>query len=131
MTKEEVRQALETPSKKSRKALARLALEMETEEKERYTKILIKKDWEGEALSAYRAYRRAYVLSRIALVLAAVVIGASYMVGDFGMRLLTSWMNRYALAGGVLVGMCLFGGGTLLLNDRKERLIAYGILAGL
>ncbi len=131
MTHEEIRRALEEPTKTSRKALAKMALEMETGEPERYKQILAKQDWEGEAKTAYSAYKRTLVLSRIAMVLAAMVVVGGYLVGDFGLRLLTGWLNRYALAAGIFVGMSLFAGGTLLLNTKKDRLIAYGILAEL
>ncbi len=131
MTHEEIRMALEEPTKESRKNLAKVVLEMETEEPERYKQILTKVDWEGEAKTAYVAYRRAWVMSRIAMIVATLVVAGSYLVGDFGMQLLTGWLNRYALAAGVFLGMSLFAGGTLLLNSRKERLIAYGILEGM
>ena len=128
MTREEIRHALTDPSKVSRKALAKMAWEMETEEPERYKKILSETRWEGEAKVAYCAYRTAKTLSYIAMILAVIVVVAGYLVGDFGMQLLTGWLNRYALAAGILVAMGLFAGGTLLLNSRKERLIAYGVL---
>ena len=128
MTKEEIRKALEEPTKASRKALAKMALEMETDNPERYKEILSKENWEGQALEAYKAYKRALLLSRIAMILAVAAVICGYMVGDFGLRLLTGWLNRYALAGGILIGMSLFAGGTLLLNNRKERLIAYSVL---
>lgn len=131
MTHQEIRKALEEPSKASRKALAKAALEIETDEPQRYKRILTKNDWEGEALVAYNAYRRVFILSRIAMLLACFLIAGSYLAGDFGLQLLTGWLNRYALAGGVILGMCLFAGATLLLNAKKERLIAYGILEGL
>lgn len=128
MTNEEIRKALEEPSKTSRKALAKIALDMETHEPKRYKEILSKKEWEGEALCSYKAYRRALVLNRITMVLAVIAVIGGYLAGDFGLQLLTGWLNRYTLAGGIVVGMSLFAGGTLLLNDRKERLVAYGIL---
>lgn len=128
MTKEEIRHALTAPSKISRKALAKMALEMETEEPERYKKILSETHWQGEAKVAYCAYRTAKTLSYIAMILAVIVVVVGYLVGDFGMQLLTGWLNRYALAAGILVAMSLFAGGALLLNSRKERLIAYGVL---
>lgn len=128
MTKEEIHNALNDPSKVSRKALAKMAWEMETEEPERYKKILSETCWEGEARNAYNSYRTAKTLSYIAMILAVIVVVVSYLVGDFGMQLLTGWLNRYALAAGILVAMSLFAGGTLLLNSRKERLIAYGVL---
>ena len=131
MTDEEIRKALDDPSKASRKALAKLSLEMETGELQRYKEILGKKDWEGEALCAYRAYRRTYVLSRIAMIFACIIVAGSYFAGDFGLQLLSGGLERYALALGVSVGMGLFAGGTLLLNAKKDRLIAYGILSGL
>ncbi len=131
MTHEEIRKALDEPSKASRKALAKLSLEMETEEPQRYKEILSKKAWGGEALLAYRAYRKAFVLSRIAMVLACIVVVGSYFASDFGLQLMTGWLQRYALATGVSIGMGLFAGGTLLLNAKKERLVAYGILEGL
>ena len=131
MTYEEIRKALDDPSKTSRKALAKVALEMETEEPKRYKEILSKTDWEGEACIAYIAYRRAFVFSRIAMILACIVVAGSYLAGDFGMRLITDWLGRYTLAVGLILGMGLFAGGTLLLNVKKERLVAYGILAGL
>ena len=131
MTHEEIRRALDDSSKVSRKALAKMSLELETEETERYKEILSKKDWEGEARSAYIAYRRAFVFSRISMILACIVVVGSYLVSDFGMRLDPDRLGRYTLAAGVVLGMCLFAGGTLLLNVKKDRLIAYGILAGL
>lgn len=131
MTDEEIRKALDDTSKISRKALAKVALEMETEEPKRYKEILAKTDWEGEARLAYTAYRRAFVFSRMAMILACIVVAGSYLAGDFGMRLITDWLGRYTLAAGLVLGMGLFAGGTLLLNVKKERLIAYGILAGL
>ena len=131
MTNEELRSALETPTKASKKALGKIASEMETYEPERYREILSKKDWEGEALKTYRGYRKALMLSRVLFVLAALIVIGSYLVGDFGMGLLSGWMNRYALAGGVIVAMGLFAMGALQLNTRKERLIAYGILEGI
>lgn len=131
MTNDEIRNALKEPTKDSRKVIAKIALEMETDEPARYEKILAKKNWEGEALKAYKAYARALVLSRMAMLLAAVAVLGGFVVGDFGLQLLTGWLNRYALAGGIVVGMSLFAGGLLLLNSRKERLIAYGILEGI
>jgi len=131
MSHEEIRKALVEPSKASRKALAKLSLEMETVEPERYKEILGKRDWDGEALSAYRAYRRTFVLSRVAMILACLVVVGSYFAGDFGLQLLTGRLERYTLALGVSIGMGLFAGGTLLLNAKKDRLIAYGILTGL
>lgn len=128
MTKDEIRNALTDSSKASRKALAKMVLEMETEEPERYKQILARTHWEGEAKTAHDAYRRASTLSRMAMILAVIVVVSSYLVGDFGMQLLTGWMNRYALAAGILLAMSLFAGGTLLLNYRRERLIAYGVL---
>ncbi len=131
MTHEEIRKALDRPTKAGRKALAKLSLEMEMENPEGYKEILDKSDWEGEALLAYRAYRRALVFSRIAMVLACFIVIGSFITGDFGLRLMTGGMERYALAIGVSIGMSLFAGGTLLLNAKKERLIAYGILEDL
>ncbi len=131
MTHEQIRKALDDSSKTSRKALAKLSLEMESEDPQRYKEILDKKGWEGEALLAYRAYRRAFVFSRVAMILACLVVVGSFLVGDFGLQLMTGWLERYTLAIGVSIGMCLFAGGTLILNVKKERLIAYGILAGM
>lgn len=131
MTNEEIRNALAKPTKASRKALARIALEMETNEPDRYGEILAKTDWQGEAADAYASYRRTKGYTRIAMTFAVLVVIGSYLVGDFGMQLLTGWLNRYALATGVLVAVGLLTGGGLLLNSRKERLIAYGILEGL
>ena len=131
MTHEEIRKALDGPTKASRKALAKLSMEMETEDPQRYKEILAKKDWEGEALTAYTAYRRAFVFSRIAMILACFVVLGSYFAGDFGLQLMTGRLERYTLAIGVSIGMGLFAGGTLLLNAKKDRMIAYGILADL
>ncbi|MBR6825627.1 MAG: hypothetical protein IKM59_03665 [Oscillospiraceae bacterium] len=131
MTKEEIRKALDTPDKASRKAFAKQALEIEADDPERYKTILAKTDWEGEAMQTYRSYRRAAVFQRIAMVLAVLVVIGSYLVGDFGMRFLTGWAGRYALAVGIVVAMGIFAGGALLVNSQKERLVAFGILEGL
>lgn len=131
MTNDELEKALENPDKASRKALAKLAADMEADEPERYAEILAKTDWEGEALRAYRGYKTALILSRVAMILAVIAVFGGFLAGDFGLQLLTGWLNRYALAGGVLVGMGIFAGGVLLLNSKKERLIAYGILEGM
>ena len=127
MNYEEIQAALADSSKESRRVIATLAAEIETQEPERYRAILSKTDWQGEALFAYNAYKRARVLSRILMILAVVVAIGSYLVGDFGLRLFTGWMGRYALAGGVLIALSLFAGGALLFQNRKERLIVYGI----
>lgn len=127
MNYEEIQAALTDSSKESRRVIATLAAEIETQEPERYRAILSKTDWQGEALLAYNAYKRARVLSRILMILAVVVAIGSYLVGDFGLRLFTGWMGRYALAGGVLIALSLFAGGALLFQNRKERLIVYGI----
>ncbi len=128
MTKEEMRHALDKNDKASRKALARLSAELEADDPETYRSILQCKDWQGEARTAYKAYRRARVWSALALILAALVVIASYITGDFGMRLFTGWLNRYALAIGITVAMALFAGSALLLNHRKDRLIAHALL---
>lgn len=131
MTNDEIRIALESSDRASRKALAKLALELETDQPERYRAILSKTDWGGEAEPSYRRYRRACVLSRAAMIIACLVVIAAYLVGDFGMRLFTGWIGRSALSIGILLAMGFFAGGTLLLNSCKERLIAHGILEGL
>ena len=128
MTQEEIRCALIQNDKASHKALAKLSAELEADEPEAYRDILQRKDWHGEARTAYKAYRRARVCSVIALVLAALVVIASYITGDFGMRLFTGWLNRYALAIGITIAMALFAGSALYLNRRKEILIAYAQL---
>ena len=128
MTREEIRKALDEPSKASRKALAKVALELETDDPERYKAILAKKDWEGEALLAYRRYRWAFIFSRLAMVIACVVVIGSYLVSDFGMGLISGGLQRYALAIGVSIGMGIFAGGTLWLNAKKDRLIVLAIL---
>ncbi len=128
MTHEEIRKALDEPCKASRKALAKVALELETDDPERYKEILQKKDWEGEALLAYKSYRRAFAFSRVAMVIACLVVIGSYLISNFGMGLISGGLQRYALAIGVSLGMGLFAGGTLLLNFKKERLVAYAIL---
>ncbi|MBP3412188.1 MAG: hypothetical protein J6K89_02920 [Oscillospiraceae bacterium] len=131
MTNDEIRTALESSDKASRKALARLALEIEADQPERYKAILNKTDWTDEGERIYRRYRRACVLSRVAMIIACLVVIAAYLVGDFGMRLFTGWVGRSALSIGILLAMGFFAGGALLLNSCKERLIAYGILEGL
>lgn len=131
MTNEEIRKALDEPTKASRKALAKVSLVMEADEPERYKEIFAKRDWNGEALCAYKAYRSALIFSRIAMILAVVIVIGSYLSGDFGMRLVAGWIKRYIMAIGIVIGMGLFAGGTLLLNNRKERLVAYAILEGM
>ncbi len=131
MTEEELRTALAEPSQSSRKALAKVAEDMENHEPERYKQILSHCHWAGEALTAYRAYKTAHILSRVAMVPAVLAVVGGYIAGDFGMQLLEGWMSRYALAAGVLVALALLAGGGLLLHHRKNRLIAYGILEGL
>lgn len=128
MTKEEIRNALEQNDKNSRKALARLAADLEADEPETYRDIMQRKNWKGDCLMAYRRYRKAYVFSRIALVPAALVVAAAYITGDFGMQLFTGWLNRYALAIGITIAMAIFATSALLLNRRKEILIAYVLL---
>ena len=128
MTQEEIRFALEQNDKKSRKALARLAADLETDDPETYRAILQRQDWQGDALAACRAYRKTYILSRVALILAALVVIASYITGDFGMQLFTSWLNRYILAIGITVAMSLFAGSALLVNYHKDRFLAHALL---
>lgn len=128
MNKEEIRLALEQKDKASRKALAKLSAELEADDPETYHDILQRKDWQGVARTAYKAYRRARVCSVIALILAALVVIASYITGDFGMRLFTGWLNRYALAIGITLAMAIFAASALHLNRRKEILIAYALL---
>ena len=128
MTHEEIRKALDEPGKASRKLLAKAALELETDDPEKYKEILERKNWNGEALLAHGSYRRALIFSRIAMVIACLVVIGSYLVSDFGMGLITGGLQRYTLAIGVSIGMALFAGGTLLMNTKKERLIAYAIL---
>ena len=125
MTGEEIRHAL---AQNDKKALAKLSAELEADDPETYRSILQRRDWQGEARTAYKAYRRARVYSVIALILAALVVIASYITGDFGMRLFTGWLNRYALAIGITIAMALFAGSALYLNRRKEILIAYAQL---
>ena len=128
MTQEEIRGALIQNDKASRKVLARLSAELEADEPEVYRDILQRRDWQGEARTAYKAYRRARAYSVIALILAALVVIASYITGDFGMRLFTGWLNRYALAIGITIAMALFAGSALALNHRKDTLIAHALL---
>ncbi len=128
MTGEEIRHALDKNDKASRKALARLSAELEADDPATYRDILQRRDWQGEARTAYKSYRRARACSVIALILAALVVIASYITGDFGMRLYTGWLNRYALAIGITIAMALFAGSALLLNHRKDRLIAHALL---
>ncbi len=125
MTNEEIRHAL---AQNDKKALAKLSAELEADDPETYRGILQRKDWQGEARTAYKAYRRARAYSVIALILAALVVIASYITGDFGMRLFTGWLNRYALAIGITIAMALFAGSALLLNHRKDVLIAYALI---
>lgn len=124
MTQEEIRVLLE---KNDKKALARLAAELEADAPERYHEILQRRDWQGEALAAYKCYRRARGWSAVALIVAAIVVIASYITGDFGMRLFTGWLNRYALAIGITAAMTLFAATSLHLNYRKSTLIAHAL----
>lgn len=125
MTNEEIRHAL---AQNDKKALAKLSAELEADDPETYRSILQRRDWQGKARTAYKAYRRARAYSVISLILAALVVIASYITGDFGMRLFTGWLNRYALAIGITIAMALFAGSVLYLNRCKEILIAYAQL---
>lgn len=128
MTKEAIREALEQPTKASRKALAKMVVDLEADDPERYQSIVSRSDWTGDCLPAFRSYGKARIVNKLCMILAVLVVIAAYVTGEYGMRLFTGWLNRYILAIGVTVAMALFAGSTLYANSCKERWIAYALL---
>ncbi len=128
MSHDELRRILAGKDKASRKALNRWATELE-EDDPQLCASLLKPDSQAESVKkAVKAYGFARVLNRSAMILAVLVVIATYLVSDFGMSLLEGLWNRYCMAIGIIIAMGLFAGGSLLFYRRKEELLATAYL---
>ena len=128
MSYEELRKLLAGKDKASRKALNRLATELEETDPELCAELLKPDSQREEVVKAVKAYKFSRVINRIAMVLAVLVVIATYLVSDFGMGLLEGLWNRYCMAMGIIVAMGFFAGGSLLCYRRKEELLATAYL---
>lgn len=121
--------ALEHPREKaSRKYLSELAETMQGEEPERYAAILNHSFEDSACAAAQARYRTASRLTKAALALAALVVIAAYILGEFGTAALTGWGNRYLLAGAVLLGMGVLVLAGAFCGRRRAILIASALL---
>ena len=129
MTAEELKSVLAQRDRNSRKALSRWVMEQEEENKERCAQFLSEGIGGTLEPKLYSGFRRALLLSRCAMVLAVIVIIGAYLISDFGFALVEGIWNRYCMALGIILAMSLFAGGSILVQNRKEQLIARCYLA--
>lgn len=127
--KNRIRDALvHSKDKASRKYLSRLAEALQAEEPSVHAEILSRKDTDGPLAKPLRIYRIANALTVAALIFAAVVIIGAYLVGDFGIGIISGNLGRYSLAFGIMVGMGILALASLFSANCKARLIATALL---
>lgn len=129
MDREKLQEALlHRRQKESRKYLLKTAEELQEQDREAYHAILKCRNWTGEELQkASRRYRWAAAGNTAAAVLALLLIVASYILGDFGLGILTGWLNRYMLAFAILTGIGLLALTTWISTRQKAILIALAL----
>lgn len=126
---EKLKQAQTDPKNKAaKKYLSSLTEELRREEPERYAAILKNAYPLEPCRTLAQRVRRARVLCVIALVLAAAVVIAAYLLGDFGSALLTGWANRYLLSGAIVLAMGILVLAGLYNGRTRDRLLAAVLL---
>lgn len=120
--------ALTSPKDKpARKYLSTLAEELKREEPEHYARLL-KTVPQGERAALSVRYRRSRIVCVAALALAAAVVIAAYLLGDFGAVVLTGWANRYLLSAAIVLAMGILVLAGLSGGRARDLLLAAALL---
>lgn len=120
--------ALTSPKDKTaKKYLSTLAETLKREEPEHYAQLL-KTVPQGERAALSVRYRRSRIWCTAALVLAAAVVIAAYLLGDFGAVVLTSWANRYRLSAAIVLAMGILVLAGLYSGHARDLLLAAALL---
>lgn len=120
--------ALSCPKDKpAKKYLSTLAEELKREEPEHYAQLL-KAVPQGERAVLSARYRRSRIVCVAALVLAAAVVIAAYLLGDFGAVILTGWANRYLLSAAIVLAMGILVLAGLSGGRARDLLLAAALL---
>ena len=73
-------------------------------------------------------YRRSRIWCAAALALAAAVVIAAYLLGDFGAVVLTGWANRYRLSAAIVLAMGILVLAGLYSGHARNLLLAAALL---
>lgn len=120
--------ALTSPKDKTaKKYLSTLAETLKREEPEHYAQLL-KTVPQGERAALSVRYRRSRIWCTAALVLAAAVVIAAYLLGDFGAVVLTGWANRYRLSAAIVLAMGILVLAGLYSGHARNLLLAAALL---
>ena len=120
--------ALTSPKDKAaKKYLSTLAEELKREEPEHYARLL-KTVPQGERAALSVRYRCSRIWCAAALALAAAVVIASYLLGDFGAMVLTGWANRYRLSAAIVLAMGILVLAGLYSGRARDLLLAAALL---
>lgn len=120
--------ALTSPKDKpAKKYLSTLAEELKREEPEHYARLL-KTIPQGERAALSVRYRRSRIVCVAALALAAAVVIAAYLLGDFGAVVLTGWANRYLLSAAIVLAMGILVLAGLSGGRARDLLLAAALL---
>ena len=126
MDKEKLKEALEHRNEKAgRKYLMKTAEELRELDKESYNSILKCRSWTGELQKVSKRCRIASAVNVVMVILALLIVAAAYILGDFGMRILTGWLNRYLISIAVLFAIGIVSLSTWI--SAKEKAILIGL----
>lgn len=129
MDKEKLREALKHRNEKAgRKYLLETAEELRETDREAYDSILKCRSWTGEMKKVSNRCRLTSALNIAAVIVALLIVVTTFLLGDFGMRILTGWLNRYILAGGVLLAVAILSLSTYASARQKAILIGLALI---
>ncbi len=126
---EKLQAVLDNPKNKTaKKYLTALSEELRREDPARWAELTKKAYTQEPCKTLAQRFRRARTLCIAALVLAAAVVIAAYLLGDFGSAILVGWGERYLLSGAVVLAMSLLVLAGLYSGRTRDLLLAAALL---
>ena len=121
--------ALDDPKNKvAKKYLSTLSEELRREEPARWAEITKKTYAQEPCRTLALRFRRARKLCIAALALAAAVVIAAYLLGDFGSAVLIGWADRYLLSGAIVLAMGILVLAGLYNGRTRDAFLASALL---